>query len=118
LPVAEATPAGAIGTAGVKRIGVFSSGATGSALSSGAVGARTGLSGAATGGGKDSIVRPLLFEQEALEGLGTATARRSAGREAAGDAVPLLFGTPAPAAAGGGVVRGGLFDTPAVGGGL
>jgi hypothetical protein len=113
-----ATPAAVAGTAGVKRVGVFSSGATGSALSSGAVGARTGLSGAAAGGGKDSVVRPLLFEQEALTGLGTATARRvAAGREAAGDAVPLLFGTPAAAVAGGGVVRGGLFDTPAAGGG-
>jgi hypothetical protein len=51
---------------------------------------------------------------------------KGGGEDAARDVVPLLFGTPAPAAAGAGagagrtpgVVRGGLFDTPAAGGAL
>jgi hypothetical protein len=77
--------------------------------------------------GKDSIVRPLLFEEEVMAEAGPGTVRLGGkdvgGKEnAAADVVPLLFGTPVPAAAAAaagtvgktpGIVRGGLFDTPA-----
>jgi hypothetical protein len=80
---------------------------------------------AAANVGKDSIVRPLLFEEEVMAEAGPGTVRlggMDVGKEnTAADVVPLLFGTPAPAAAAGagtvgktpGIVRGGLFDTPA-----
>lgn len=79
---------------------------------------------------KDRAVKqPLLFEEEIIADAGPKTVKLGGGKDAAAagkdnaaDVVPLLFGTPAPASAAGdagktpGIVRGGLFDTPAGGG--
>jgi hypothetical protein len=128
------TPAATAGRRGGAGGGVLAVGSAGgrSAASVGTAGrggaSRFGVSGAAGVGGG---VRPLLFEDELAAEAGPATVRlggKGTGDDASRDIVPLLFGTPAPAAAaaGGGVVggrtpgvvRGGLFDTPAGAGGV
>lgn len=123
---AAATPGTAAGSS--KAAGVFAGAAAVRSVQSGgalrASASRQAAASAAATAGKDSIARPLLFEEEVMAEAGAGTVRlggKDTGKDnAAADVVPLLFGTPAPAAAAAGavgktpgVVRGGLFDTPA-----
>jgi len=127
---AGSTPA-AVGTVLGKGPGLFTGIGPRSGLFSGALGFGGGSTsrqqGVAATAGKDSVLQPLLFEDEVMAEAGPGTVKLggkdTARQDPAADVVPLLFGTPAPAAAAAaaaagktpGVVRGGLFDTPAAG---
>lgn len=120
---------GVVGTpGGYASVGKAAGASIRSVQSTGAGRVSTGrqfAAGATAAAGMDSNVRSLLFGEEVTAEAGPGTVRlggKDTGTNGA-EEVPLLFGTPAPSAAAAGasalasrtpgVVRGGMFDTPA-----